>query len=216
MLDLVGLIVGTVITLGIGSYLLSDNLFYRWTLALLVGAGVGYAFGIVLDYLWQWFFQGISTSPSLWGRLYYVIPILLGALILFKGFPRISHLGNVSMAVILGVGAATAVSGALLGTLLPQIEVTGKAVVSQGIVAGSITIVGTICSLLAFAPRAEIKDTWPHKILTGLQAIGRIFIVVSLGVVFAGMITSSLTLLVNRLWSFVDLIRVIATQAGGS
>jgi hypothetical protein len=218
--ELLGLVVGAIITVALGSYLIGDNIIYRWVLAILVGAGVGYALGIVLNYLWwDWFFKGMREAQTIVARIRYVVPMLLGALLLLKAFPRISHWGNVSMGAMLGVGAGVAVSGALLGTIIPQIEVAGTAILSQdSVFVGILSIAGTICALLVFASfPLRMASNAPHSkwqqvfrvMITGIQNVGRFFIIIGLGMAFSGAITSALTLLVDRLWDFVKLIELI-------
>ena len=51
-----------------------------------------------------------------------IIPLVLGISLLAKLSPRISWIGNFAMAVLVGVGAAAAIGGALLGTLIPQAQ----------------------------------------------------------------------------------------------
>lgn len=210
--ELLGLVVGAIITVALGSYLIGDNIVYRWVLAILVGAGVGYALGVVLNYLWwDWFLKGMREAQTMTARIRYVVPMLLGALLLLKAFPRISHWGNISMGAMLGVGSAVAVSGALLGTLIPQIEATGMAIVSQdGVFVGVLSIIGTICALFVFTSFPFHK--WPRifrAAITGIQGVGRFFIIIGLSMAFTGAITSALTLLVDRLWEFVKLIELI-------
>ena len=57
---------------------------------------------------------------NLGDRLLAFIPLVLGLLLLFKLSPRTAHLGNPSMAFLVGVGAAVAIGGAVMGTLFPQ------------------------------------------------------------------------------------------------
>ena len=207
MLEVIGFVVGAVITIVIFSYLVGDNLIYRWGLALLVGSGVGYALGIVLRFVFfEWVAQALGGATSLGQRIYYAIPLFLGVLLLLKGFPRIAHLGNVSMGVMLGIGAAVALSGALLGTLVPQIEAVGTAVTSQGFIWGGITVVGTVCSLLVFSTAPKEGGRWQRLVISRLQSLGEIFIAIALAMAFAGAVTSALTVMVDRLWSIADLL----------
>lgn len=217
--ELIGLAVGTLITLMIGSYLLGDNLVYRWGLAILVGLGAGYALGVTLLFVAPLIGQAIqSTNPVL--RLFYAIPLLLGVLLLLKGFStRLAPLGNITMGFLLGVGAAVAVSGALVGTLIPQMYQTGVALKStrpSSWVEGGIILVGTITSLLVFSSWAPQRaDGHPPRWLTWVQRLGRGFIVITLAVAFAGAITSALTLLVERLWDVLTLVIQVSQQYFG-
>ena len=84
MLETAGLVVGAVLTLLIFSYLLGDNPLYRLALHLFVGALVGYSFGIVVRDV----FVGLVLAQLLTNPLAVIVPLVLGILFLFKGFPR--------------------------------------------------------------------------------------------------------------------------------
>jgi hypothetical protein len=211
--EIVGLVIGTVLTLAIFSYLLGDNVLYRWALALLVGAGVGYALGIALRFLvFDWIAEALNANdPAV--SLTYAVPLLLGGLLLFKGFGRsnIAVLGNIPLAFLVGVGAAAAVSGALTGTLIPQVRATGMALNLQSpllrLVEGAIVLVGTIAALAFFSPTGRTAQ--PGGLIGGIQGgiqhLGKIFVVIALGVAFSGAVTSALTAWVMRLWQIVEL-----------
>ena len=112
-----GLVAGAVLTLLIFSYLLGDNPLYRLAVHLFVGALVGYSFGIVFrDVLLDMVFAQLLDDPSV-----VVVPLVLGILLLIKGLPRHAYIGNSSVAYLVGVGSAVALSGALLGTIVPQV-----------------------------------------------------------------------------------------------
>ena len=130
-MEIWGLIIGAVLTLLIFSYLLKDTILYQWALALLVGCGVGYGLGLAWHHILREWITHIIATTLLETNLFYIIPLILGAILLFKGFSpnkafgRLAVLGNIPLAFLVGVGTATAVSGALVGTLIPQIVSTG-------------------------------------------------------------------------------------------
>ncbi|HOT92285.1 MAG TPA: hypothetical protein PLJ78_13830 [Anaerolineae bacterium] len=208
ILELIGLIVGAVLTLIIFSYLLGDHILYRWVLALLVGCGAGYVMGMALRFLWwDWLEQArAAESPLL--KIYYFIPLLLGILLLFKGFSslkilgRLSALGNIPMAYLIGTGAAVTIAGALLGTLFPQIAATGKAMTLRdfpwGLLRGIAMLIGTISALLVFSARTKDRDGDVKPVMLWVRRFGEFFIIVALAAAFAGAITSGLTLWVER------------------
>lgn len=218
------MMIGTVLTLMIFSYLLGDNALYRLALALLVGAGVGYALGIALRFLiFDWIAEAMTASdPS--ASLIYAVPLLLGGLLLFKGFGRskIAVLGNIPLAFLIGVGAAVAVSGALTGTLIPQVRATGMALNLQApllaLVEGLIVLIGTIATLSFFSSTA--RSAQRRGLLDGLQrglrSLGEIFVAVALGVAFSGAVTSALTAWVMRLWQMIELADRLFVLFGGA
>ena len=217
------MVVGTVVTLMIFSYLLGDNALYRWALALLVGAGVGYALGVALRFLVFDWIADAMTAADPQASLTYAVPLLLGGLLLFKGFGRskIAVLGNIPLAFLVGVGAAVAVSGALTGTLIPQVRATGTALNLRqsvlSLIEGIIGVVGTIAALAFFSPTAgTAQQGGPlQRGLAGLRGLGKIFVVIALGVAFSGAVTSALTAWVMRLWQMVELASRLFVLFGG-
>lgn len=216
------IIVGAVLTLIIFSYLLGDNILYRWALALLVGSAVGYALGVAVDYVRRWILDGLSQQGTVLG-VAYAVPLFLGVLLLLKGFSparflgRISAVGNIALGYMVGAGAAVAVAGALLGTLIPQVRATGDAVYAGdgliGVVQGLVTALGTVVTLLAFSHRPNSSgpsaEPWFAR---GIRMLGGAFLVFGLGTVFAGAVTSGLTALVIRLSLVAELLRPLIGQ----
>jgi hypothetical protein len=217
MLDIIGVMLGAVLTLMTLSYLLGDNFFYRLGLHLFIGMLVGYSLGVVIrdvfvDMLWT----ELTTNPAA-----VMAPVVLGALlIIFKGLPRQAYIGNFSVAYLVGVGAAVALSGALLGTLIPQVEATGRALsptavtsYRMGSLDGILVVVGTICTLMAFNFTAHQQrgstGMWTRIVKT-LGWLGRGFLLFAFGVAFAGALTASLSIFVGRVQYLIDAFFLIA------
>jgi len=227
MSEILGLIIGTVITLMIFSYLLGDNALYRWALALLVGSAIGYATGIAVDFVWQqWITPALSnTEPAT--NLTYTVPLILGSLLLLKGFPpvrflgKISVLGNIPLGYLVGVGAGVAISGALTGTLIPQVLATGQGIrLDAGIpelLQGVVVLISTLSVLLLFAARPNaqpLEREKPSLSQSSIRRLGGFFLVIGLGAAFAGAITSALTAMVLRLSQINDLASWLMSSVG--
>lgn len=219
--EIVGLILGAGLTLLIFSYLLGDNPLYRLALHLFIGALVGYSFGIVLrDVLIGMLLTRWLTEP-----IAVVVPLVLGLLLLFKGFPRHAYVGNFSIAYLVGVGTAVALSGALLGTLVPQVGATGRALSLESFVSfrlgpldGLLILVGTVCTLMAFnftaRKRRGLAGVWAR--LVGVTAwVGRVFLIFAFGVAFAGALTAALSIFVGRIQYLIDVYFRVAGFLGG-
>src|SRR6266508_1920773 len=119
-IEILSALVGLVLTLMVFSYLIGDSPLFRIAIYLFIGVGSGYAATVV----WH-----SVLVPKLFSQLgdinqlfLLIIPLILSFSLLAKLSPRISWLGNFAMAVLVGVGAAAAVGGALIGTLLPQAQ----------------------------------------------------------------------------------------------
>lgn len=209
-IEVIGMIVGAVLTLMIFSYIFTDNFLYRWALALLVGSSVGYALGVAIRFVLLEWFELALGKESMYERLFYFIPLLLGILLLLKGFApskflgRIAVLGNISMGYLIGVGAAIAISGAVLGTIIPQVWATGQSLKFSTFLTGVLVVTGTVTSLLVFSPRLRTNAGEARPLMVWPQRLGRLFIVIALATAFAGTLTSALTTLMLRIWQIVS------------
>ncbi|HHS97063.1 MAG TPA: hypothetical protein ENK08_04065 [Chloroflexi bacterium] len=221
--DLIGGIVGAALTVLILSYVLfGDNPLYRLALYTLIGASVGYVVAIVVGTV---VFRVALPSLQQGGARPYslLVPVVLGILLLFKGFPRWSALGNISTGFLVGVGAAVAMGGALLGTIIPQVGATGP--ISEWARGGAsalgnglIVLLGTVCALLAFTftlRRRSGLSGMGASIVGFLGQIGRLFLLSAFGAVFAGTLIAALTVLVRRVYAVVDVVLEVWRLFGG-
>ena len=222
ILDIAGLVLGVVLTLLIFSYLLGDNPLYRLALHLFIGVLVGYSFGIVLrDVLLKMALSQLPSNPIL------LVPLVMGLwLFLFKSLPRLAYMGNFVIAYLIGVGTAVALSGALLGTIIPQVGATGRILSTDALASlrlgpldGLLIIIGTVCTLMAFTFTARkqrgLAGAWAQ--IVGLMAgIGRVFLIFAFGVAFAGALTASLSIFIGRIQYLIDiLVEIYFRVVGG-
>lgn len=211
LIELTSGIVGLLLTLMVFSYLIRDNPLFRIAVYLFIGVASGYAATIVWHYV---LFPKLSQVLGSFNPLA-IIPLVLGLSLLTKLVPRISWIGSFAMAVLVGVGAAAAVGGALIGTLLPQAQaaIDGFDLRSAGgganallqLAQGGVMLLGTVFTLASFhfsAVRAADGAPKRNRIIDGIAWVGRIFIAITLGVLFAGVYMSALTAMIER-WSFV-------------
>jgi hypothetical protein len=103
-----------------------------------------------------------------------------------------------------------AVGGALMGTLLPQIRATWLSILpdTRGIFINNlIVIVGTVTTLLTF--QFWLRGQTAHgeagrgNVMRILTTIGQGFLVITLGVVYGGMILSGIAIFGERLAALV-------------
>ena len=118
-------------------------------------------------------------------------------------------------AFLIGVGIAVALSGALMGTLIPQLAATGEAVRLDapdlaGIGKGFVVLVGTVCTLFAFdftlSPSRRGIAGSLGTIVRLLGSIGRVFLTVALGVALAGALAASLSLFIGRMQYLIEVL----------
>jgi len=221
LLDMAGTLVAIVLTLFVFSYLLGDNLLYRLAEHIFVGVAVGYAVVVV--------FHNV-LSPKLliplvdalgegnWTQvLLLLVALLFGLLLLTKPFKSLSWLGSLSVAFLLGVGAALAIGGALLGTLLPQVEAAADVSYyivrygpGLGLFSGLVALAGATGVVLHFhfstggeGPVAGLRN----RLVRAWGGLGRWFILVAFGAILATTFISRLSLLVGRVQFLLDSVR---------
>jgi hypothetical protein len=219
-LDLISGLVGFILTLMIFSYLIGDSPLFRVAVYIFIGVSSGYAAAVVWHQV---------LVPKLFGALQIgnpnqlilmIIPLLLCVSLLAKLSPRIAWIGSFAMAILVGVGAASAIGGALLGTLIPQARASMAALDFRsaasgtdaflGLFEGTVMLAGTVFTLASFhfsAGRAPDGTAKRNRILEIIAWVGRIFIAVTLGVLFAGVYMAALTAMIERLSSTINFIR---------
>jgi len=210
-IEVISALVGFVLTLMIFSYLIGDNPLFRIAVHLFIGVASGYAAVVVwYSVLVPKLFNPLGDPSRL---ALTIVPLILSFSLLAKLSPRISWMGNFAMAVLVGVGAATAVGGALVGTLIPQAEAVMEALNTRslsGLVEGVVMLSGTILTLAYFqfgAKRAADGAVKRNRIIELLAWLGRIFIAVTFGVLFAGVYMAALTAMIERLSSIINLVK---------
>jgi hypothetical protein len=215
-IEIISALVGLILTLMVFSYLIGDNPLFRIAVYLFIGVASGYAATVVWHYvLVPKLFQSLSTLSPLT-----IVPFVFGISLLAKLSPRTSWIGNFAMAILVGVGAAAAVGGALLGTLMPQVQASidafdfrsagGGANAVLRLVEGGVMFLGTVFTLASFhfsAGRAADGTPQRNTIIEGIAWVGRIFIAITFGALFAGVYMAALTAMIERLSFVINFIR---------
>ena len=197
------------LTLMVLSYLVGDNPAFRLAIHIFIGVSAGYIAAVA----WHQVLYPRLFSPLLSGnlsaRLLTIVPLVLGLLLLFKISPRTASLGTLPMAFMVGVGAAVAIGGAVMGTLLPQtrasmdafnLSTAGNFWVER-LGEGLVMLVGTVTTLVYFHFGAKATASGPQRgiLVRILSWVGQIFIAVTFGVLFAGVFVAAMTALIERL-----------------
>lgn len=210
-IEVISAVIGFVLTLMVFSYLLGDNPMFRIAVYLFIGVASGYAAVVVWhNVLTPKLFAPLG-NPN--GLVLTIVPLVLSISLLAKLTPRISWIGNFAMAVLVGVGAATAVGGALVGTLIPQAEAAMDALDSRSpfvLIEGVVMLTGTVVTLAYFqfgAKRTADGAVKRNFLVEMLAWLGRIFIAVTFGVLFAGVYMAALTAMIERLSSIINLLK---------
>lgn len=206
MSELIGIWVSALLTVMVLSYLLGDNPLYRLAEHLFVGTAVGYAVLVAYYSL----LRPKLVLPLLQAPLEnwtLAVPLLLSLLLLARLNHKWHKVGVVPLAFLLGVGVALTVGGALFGSILPQtvstIQSVNPADGGWGLaVSNLILVVGTLSSLSYFyftadggAGLGRIKSGF----LRAWRGVGKCFIMITFGAIFASTVMARLSLLIGRL-----------------
>jgi hypothetical protein len=224
-IDLVTGGISFLLTLMILSYLIGDNPAFRVAVYIYIGVSAGYVAAVA----WHQVLVPRLIVPLLTGSvgtvLLTTIPLVLGLLLLLKLSPRTSHLGTPSMAFLVGVAAAVAVGGAVMGTLFPQVSAafrlpgfsstspelaqlfnsTIPKVNLEKLIEGLVMLIGTVSTLAYFHFGAKSSAHGPQRgrLVSGLSWVGQVFIAITFGVLFAGVLVAALTALIERLYFII-------------
>ena len=208
--DLIGLMVSFALTLLIFSYIIGDNPLFRLATHIFVGVSAGYATvvtisNIILPILIDPLFSDNQEFKVL--TLFY---LLISGLLLTKISPRLSKLGNISMAILVGIGAAAAISGAVFGTVFTQVSESIHIFKTQeNSLYAVIILMGTLSTLIYFqfgVRKEENKESEVSQAIKWIGAMGQVFIAITFGTIFAGVYYSTLAALIERIsfiWQFI-------------
>jgi hypothetical protein len=220
---LIGAIVGFILTIMVFSYLLGDNVLFRLATHIFIGVAAGYVAAVTFTNV----IVPRLLDPLLAGQLTVLVPLLGAVLLLTRLTRRFGGLGAPVMAFLVGVGAAAAIGGAVLGTLLPQIGATfahfdmqalaaaGKTSLGFELLNGAIILVGAVATLAYFqfgvrsTPGLPPRPFWQQI----LAMIGQGFVALAFGAVFAGVYAAAMAALVERMDAILQLIRMLIAPA---
>jgi hypothetical protein len=207
--DLVTGGISFLLTLMVLSYLIGDNPLFRIAIYIFIGVSAGYVAAVAWHQVLYPRLVLPLLSASLGERLLLIIPLVLALLLLLKLSSRTASLGTLPMAFLVGVGAAVAIGGAVMGTIFPQTQasmnVFNLATAGQyrleRIFEGVFLLVGTVTTLVYFNFSAKATAAGPQrgKLVRLLSWVGQIFIAITFGVLFAGVFMAALTALIERL-----------------
>jgi hypothetical protein len=205
------------LTLMVLSYLIGDNPFFRVAVYLFVGFSAGYAASVAFWYV----LKPKLIDPLAGGfrlqQMVLIVPFALGFLLWTRLSARTAWLGRLPLAYMTGVGAAVAIGGAVLGTILPQtqaaVNVFGPSTNGDPgwlhWAEALMMLIGTVTTLVYFHFGAKRAGDGPArgKFVGALSWVGQIFIAGTFGVLFAGVLTAAMTALIGRWSSIFEFLR---------
>ncbi len=217
--DLLTGLLGFLFTVMVLSYLVGDNLFFRVAVHVFVGLAAGYVASVV----WNQVIVSKMLLPLLSGtpvdQILLIPPLILSLMLLLRVFRRLEGVSRPVVAFLVGVGAAVAVSGSVLGTLIPQTQASinlfdmrvlaDSPFFIEKVIESVLIVVGTVASLAYFQFGVSSKERETGQrglVMRGIAFVGQVFIAITLGVLFAGIFSAALAALVDRIQSILAFI----------
>jgi hypothetical protein len=205
VLQEIGLWAGFILTLMVFSYVLGDNVLYRLAVYVFVGLSAGYVAVVTYNSVLYPWLQSTVLSGELLQIILGFVPLFLGALLILKGAGPFGWLSGLSMALLIGVGAAVALVGAVRGTLIPLALAPARPELSlPNFLFG---VIGVVCSLFYFmyianpTPSGKPRRSLP---VAGMALIGEAVLTITLGTLYASAVLTSLTVLTERVGFIVS------------
>ncbi len=220
---------GFFFTVAILSYLLlDDNLLFRLGAYTLVGVSAGYLMAVMLSsvmldqYLIPLMGNPLQKLPVL------ILLVVLGLMLFGRMDPRGSSLALIPMAFLVGVGAAVVVGGSLTGTFLPQAVAAAEPSLLPSNPSGNLdllamlenwcVLIGTLTTLAYFQFSARPRGGAEPVLAPGIAQIaqvGKYFLAVTLGALYAGALLSALAILVERIYFLIQALILFSTGGLG-
>jgi hypothetical protein len=214
-------VLGFLLTILVFSYLLGDNPFFRLAVHIFIGVSAAYvALVTINNVLIPRLFVPIVAGSQ--GERLLSILLFIPSVFLFLKVTPLRRYGNWTVAILVGIGAAAAVGGAITGTLFPQILGTINSVDPSTfaiygntwlqIINGIIVVLGTLSTLIYFHFTTQDVPGRADKrllIIENISQIGKVFLSITFGALFAGVFLTALAALVERLsfvWNFLNII----------
>jgi len=182
----IGVWVAGLLTLATYSYLYKENPAYRLAEYLVVGVGAGYTLALG----WQ-NITAKAIQPIQQGRYLSLLPLLLGVLLFTKLSQKQSWIARYPMAIMVSLGVAVSVRGAVSANLTRQIGATMLPLTSTNnilMVLGTATVLG------------YFFFTFPaNKALTYGSRVGQMFLMVAFGAMIGSVVMLRIAILISRI-----------------
>lgn len=224
--DSIGVFLSFVFTIIIFSYLFGDNILFRLAIHIFIGVSSAIVvivvfYNVIIPQMILPVIQGIRNEQYL-----FLFPLFLSVLVILKAFPKVSFLGDPVIALLVGIGAATAVGGAVNGTIIPQVMasinifddqfmILRDGLLWKEIFNGAVFLIGLVSTLAFFHFGAKKQDNQQNQRAGWIETVaslGKVYIGITYGVLFAGVIIASLTALIERTTAVIEPVRWLLNQ----
>ena len=179
--------VAAFITLGLMSFAIGENPYYRLVEHLYVGIAAAHSMILGWENL-----QNNAFTPIADGEFLKFIPLVLGILLYARFLKGKLWLSRIPMAALVGIGVGLTVRGTITAEFLNQIRAT---IIPLNSINNIIIVFGVISVLMFFY--FTRKDTNPLFNYSG--TIGRYIMMIAFGALFGNAAMGRMSLMIGRL-----------------
>ncbi|MGI6163887.1 MAG: hypothetical protein ACOYEQ_08195 [Bacillota bacterium] len=180
------------IVLSLISFVFKDNPAFRIAENIYVGAGAGHMIAAAYKNV-----TGLGLYPLLeQGKFSRLIPIILGLTLFARYSKKYAYVGRYAIALPLGMGTGIALRGIVSAQILSQVRATLLPLDNFNNLVIIVGVTATICFFLF--------TTTQNKMVKTYSAVGKYFILVSLGLTFATAVFTEVSLYLGSISLLLD------------
>jgi hypothetical protein len=189
--EIIGLLVGSLVSIGAYTLLIGDNPISRITENLYTGILAGYIVATNWDYIAR---NAITRVGD--GNYIYIIPIVLSLMLVARLNPTWLWLYRYPVALTVGAGLGLAIRTTIVADFLGQIKATVLPLTSFNNI---VMIVGTITAVAYFLWSTRFEGTYVY-----VNRVGRLFLLIAFGVSYGQTVSFRFELVIGRLVAMLD------------
>lgn len=208
--EIIGIWIAAFLTLCIFSFLYKDNPFYKFAEHLFVGVSAGYQMAVqyqdvlkpnLFNKLHK-AFAALAEGKGLVLEMAYILPAILGVLLVLRLLPRISWISRWPLAFMVGIQAGLNIVYVMDAQVLKQINATILPLVSgaspSDLAVNWIIFVGVLTGLIYFYFSVEHRG----PIMGVGSRIGIYVLMIAFGASFGYTVMARVSLLIGRMLFF--------------
>lgn len=189
--EILGLIAGSLVSLGAYSVLIGDNPISRITENIYMGILGGYIFAVNWDFI-----RKNALSKVAGGEFVYIISILLSLMLLGRLKAKYMWISRYPVVLTVGVGLGLAMRTTVMADFLGQIQAT---VLPLNSFNNIVMVIGTCLTAAYFIFTTQESGVYKY-IHTG----GRVFLLCAFGVTYGQTVSFRMELVIGRLVAMLD------------
>ena len=189
--EILGLLAGSILSLGAYSVLIGDNPISKITENIYMGILGGYIFMTNWDFI-----QKNAIGKLMNGEFVYIIGILLSLMLLGRLKAKYLWISRYPVVLTVGVGLGLALRTTVMADFLGQIQAT---LLPWNSLNNIVMVIGTTTAAAYFIFTAQKSGVYKYVNITG-----RLFLLIAFGVAYGQTVSFRLELVIGRLVSMLD------------